>query len=115
MTFNDYQKTAITTDLMQHSEILSAHDPAFVAKVLGLSGETGEVMEKFKKIIRDKKGVITDEDKTAITKELGDILWYVSAIADYMGVELDTVAEANIQKVLSRKERGVSRGSGDNR
>ncbi len=115
MTFNEYQEKAIQTEIMQRSKELSAHDPAFVAKILGLSGETGEIMEKFKKIIRDKEGKISDEDKQELVKELGDVLWYVSAIAEYLGLKLDEVAAANIQKVFDRKNRGVTRGSGDNR
>lgn len=115
MTFDQYQKIAITTELMQRSAELNANDPAFVAKLLGLSGEAGEVAEKFKKIIRDRGGVITSDDKDDIIKELGDVLWYVSALADYLGVSLEEVASKNLQKVLDRKARGKSHGSGDNR
>jgi len=115
MTLDEYQKIAITTELMQRSKDLNANDPAFIAKLLGLSGEAGEVAEKFKKIIRDRGGVITDVDKEDIVKELGDVLWYVSALADYLGVSLEEVASKNLQKVLSRKARGTSHGSGDNR
>lgn len=115
MTFDEYQKKAIQTELMEKSDELSANDPAFVAKLLGLVGEAGEVSEKFKKIIRDKNGVITDVDKTEIAKELGDVLWYVSALAEYLGISLEDVAQKNIEKVFSRKKRGMSQGSGDNR
>lgn len=115
MTFNDYQVRAITTELMERSGLPDANDPAFVAKILGLVGEAGEVAEKFKKIIRDKNGVIATEDKAQAVAELGDVLWYISAIADYLGVELEEIASHNLNKVLSRKDRGVSGGSGDNR
>ncbi len=115
MTFEQYQKIAITTELMQRTAEVNAGDPAFVAKLLGLSGEAGEVAEKFKKIIRDRGGVVTPADTQEIVKELGDVLWYVSAIADYLGVSLEQVASENLDKVLSRKARGKSRGSGDNR
>lgn len=115
MNFNDYQKKAITTELMDRSEILNANDPALVAKILGLAGEAGEVSEKFKKIIRDKEGKITEEDAKEIKKELGDVLWYISALSDYLGFTLEEVASGNLDKVLSRKDRGASRGSGDNR
>ena len=87
----------------------------YIYPLIGLAGETGEVSEKFKKIIRDKNGVISDEDKKEIVKEMGDVLWYLSQICTELGVEFDTVAEANIEKLKSRKERGVVHGSGDNR
>lgn len=115
MKLNDYQNQAITTELMQRADELIAHDPALVAKLLGLVGEAGEVSEKFKKIIRDHEGRITDEDKREIAKELGDVLWYVSAVASYLGFSLQEVAEMNLEKLFSRRDRGTSRGSGDNR
>ncbi len=115
MTFDEYQKQAITTELMERGKDVSANDPAMVAKVLGLVGEAGEVAEKFKKIVRDKKGVISDEEKTEIAKELGDVLWYLSAISDYLEVNLEEVAKTNLNKLFDRRERGKARGSGDNR
>lgn len=115
MTFDEYQKQAITTELMARPDQVSANDPAFVAKILGLSGEAGEVAEKFKKIIRDKGGKITPQDKQEIAKELGDVLWYISAIADYLDVPLEQVARGNLEKLFSRRDRGVGHGSGDNR
>lgn len=82
---------------------------------LGLVGESGEVAEKIKKIIRDQDGVLTDENRIEIAKELGDVLWYIAILADEMGVTLDKVAEGNLEKLNSRKKRGVLSGSGDNR
>lgn len=115
MNLNEYQAQAITTELMKRPEKLNGNDPALVAKVLGLVGESGEVAEKFKKIIRDKRGEISAEDSAEIVKELGDVLWYVSAIADYLDTPLEEVAHTNLQKLFSRRDRGTSRGSGDNR
>lgn len=115
MTFEDYQKQAITTELMERDVELSANSPALVAKILGLVGKMGEVAEKFKKIIRDKNGVISDDDRTEIRKELGDVLWYVSALTDYLGLSLNEIAESNLTKVFDRRARGKARGSGDNR
>lgn len=113
MTIDDYSQTAITT-------LTSGHDfgdisAELLAQVLGLVGESGEVAEKFKKIVRDKEGVISEEDRQELVKELGDILWYVNAVATLLGSSLDEVATKNIEKVLSRKERGQTHGSGDNR
>ena len=82
---------------------------------LGLCGESGEVAEKIKKIIRDKDGVYTQEDKDEILKELGDVLFYVTALAEDLGFTLEDVAMRNVEKLMSRKERNVIHGDGDNR
>lgn len=115
MNLNQYQKQAITTELMRRDATPNANDPAFMAKLLGLVGEAGEVAEKFKKIIRDKNGEINQADKEEIIKELGDVLWYVAVMADYLSVDFEEVAKINLDKLQSRKQRGTSRGSGDNR
>lgn len=90
-------------------------DATLLSQVFGLIGESGEVAEKFKKLIRDKRGVIAEEDRQKILKELGDVLWYVNSVAHLLGSSLDEVALKNLDKVLSRKARGVTTGSGDNR
>lgn len=115
MTLNEYQKQALTTEIMNRDGIINAAEPAFMAKILGLVGESGEVAEKFKKIIRDKEGKINSNDKTEIKKELGDVLWYTAVIADYLGIGFEDVAQTNLKKLASRKARGVGKGSGDNR
>ncbi|MDB5182656.1 MAG: hypothetical protein JWO47_440 [Candidatus Saccharibacteria bacterium] len=114
MDFNDYQAKAITTDVFGGKpQPIDSH--AFLAQLLGLMGETGEIADKFKKIYRDKNGVLSKEDKTDMTKELGDVLWYISVVSTYLGISLEDVATQNIEKLFSRKERDVLRGSGDNR
>jgi NTP pyrophosphatase (non-canonical NTP hydrolase) len=82
---------------------------------LGLCGEAGEVAEHAKKAIRDDGGAISSERRGAMSAELGDVLWYVSQIATELGLDLDEIAAANLQKLLSRQRRGVLSGSGDNR
>ena len=82
---------------------------------MGLCGESGEVAEKIKKIMRDKDGVIGSGETEEIKKELGDVLWYLSTIAYELGVTLNDIAETNIKKLSSRKERGKIKGNGDNR
>lgn len=114
MTLNEYQDKAITTDL-HGGKMASLADFGFIEKAFGLAGEAGEVAEKLKKIYRDKDGALSDEDRQEILKELGDVLWYVSALARYLDCPLEEVAASNLDKVLSRKQRGMSRGSGDNR
>lgn len=85
-----------------------------VYTMLGL-GEAGELQGKAKKLLRDDNFVLTSERRSAMIGELGDVLWYCAAAATELGVNLDDVAENNIAKLISRKERGVLGGSGDNR
>ncbi|MBR2796116.1 nucleoside triphosphate pyrophosphohydrolase family protein [Candidatus Saccharibacteria bacterium] len=113
MGFDEYQEKAAKCDLYKITADLS--EVGFVEKVLGLTGEAGETADKIKKILRDKNGAVSDEDKDAITKELGDVLWYMASIARYLGVPLSKVAALNIEKLESRMERGVLHGSGDER
>lgn len=114
MDFNAYQKIAITTDVFGGTpQPINSH--AFLAQLLGLVGETGEIAEKFKKIYRDKDGVFGPDEEKEITKELGDVLWYVSVVCTYLGIPLQDVAELNIEKLQSRLKRGALKGSGDNR
>ncbi len=82
---------------------------------LGLAGEAGEVAEHAKKAIRDDGGTISDERRAAMGKELGDVLWYVAQIATELDLDLDEIAQGNLQKLLSRQRRGVLSGSGDER
>jgi NTP pyrophosphatase (non-canonical NTP hydrolase) len=82
---------------------------------LGLAGEAGEVAEHAKKAIRDDGAAITEERREAMGRELGDVLWYVAQLASELGLDLDSIAEANIEKLLSRQRRGVLSGSGDYR
>jgi NTP pyrophosphatase (non-canonical NTP hydrolase) len=82
---------------------------------LGLAGEAGEVAEHAKKAIRDDAGVITGERRDALAKELGDVLWYVAQLASELGLDLDTIAGENLDKLFSRQRRGVLSGNGDNR
>ena len=109
MDLNHYQresrKTALYPDVGSN----------VIYPTLGLVGEAGEVADKVKKILRDKKGVFDQDSKDAIKLELGDVLWYVSQLTSELGYELEEVASANLQKLKSRKSRGKIQGSGDNR
>ena len=115
MNFNEYQAFAKTTDVFTENAAQKVNDPCFITKILGLSGEAGEVAEKFKKILRDKDGIVSEEDKTEIVKELGDVLWYVAIISHYLGVDFNDVAQKNVEKLTSRQNRNVIHGQGDNR
>lgn len=83
--------------------------------VLGLNGEAGEVADKVKKVLRDSGGILDVDTRAAIAAELGDVLWYVSAVANQLGTSLGEVAAANLEKLRSRQARGALTGSGDNR
>jgi NTP pyrophosphatase (non-canonical NTP hydrolase) len=82
---------------------------------LGLAGEAGEVAEHVKKSIRDDGGAVSDERRCALARELGDVLWYTAQLATELGLDLDDVAQINLDKLLSRQRRGVLSGSGDER
>jgi NTP pyrophosphatase (non-canonical NTP hydrolase) len=105
---------------------------AIIYPALGLCGEAGEIAEKVKKWIRDEGGPnfgitryegdgrgfradLREERREALLKELGDPLWYIAALAADLGYTLQDVVNANETKLTSRKERGVIKGSGDNR
>ncbi|HEX7022604.1 MAG TPA: nucleoside triphosphate pyrophosphohydrolase family protein [Trueperaceae bacterium] len=92
-----------------------AMDHPIVYPTLGLANEAGEVAGKIKKIFRDKGGVISEEDRLALKKELGDVLWYLTQICTELDLSLAEVAGANLEKLFSRLERGVIGGEGDNR
>lgn len=109
MTFNDYQEKARSTAIYPNL------GNNYVYPVLGLCGETGEISEKIKKVLRDNDGVIGVEQKELIKKEMGDVLWYCSNLASELGLSMEEVAQTNIDKLQARKEKGVLRGSGDNR
>lgn len=83
--------------------------------VLGLCGEAGEVAEKVKKLIRDHDGILTPKIELELAKELGDVLWYISATAQELGFSSEFIMNAVKDKLLSRKDRDVLHGDGDNR
>ena len=109
MELNHYQresrKTALYPDVGSNA----------IYPTLGLVGEAGEVADKVKKILRDKKGLFDEKSKDEIKLELGDVLWYISQLASELGYELDDVANSNLKKLKSRKLRGKIQGSGDDR
>ena len=109
MDFKTYQKKARLT--AQYPNLGSN----VIYPTLGLVGESGEVAEKVKKVIRDKEGIFDDDSKKAIVKELGDVLWYLANLCTEFNCELDDVALQNIEKLRGRSERGKISGSGDDR
>jgi len=102
MTFDKYQEFARSTAI--YPTTCKVTYPT-----LGLCGEAGEVAEKVKKYMRDGKSL------DGVGLELGDVLWYISALADDLGVTLEEVAQANVDKLKSRMERNKIKGDGDYR
>ena len=110
MDFKEYQEKAHTTS---QNTVIGGDKRLY--PVMGLSGEAGEIAEKFKKLHRDKGGEITPEFQDLLKKELGDVLWYVAELCTQSDIDMEDVATTDIDKLFSRKERGVIGGSGDNR
>lgn len=83
--------------------------------ILGLNGEAGELAEHLKKMLRDDAGVLTEERRAALKKELGDQFWYVCAVARELGFSLQEVADKNAEKLAARAQAGTLHGSGSDR
>jgi NTP pyrophosphatase (non-canonical NTP hydrolase) len=124
MTLEEYQRRALKSAIYPYVEVAVTSRDGFMDRetamgvlypVLKLAGEAGEVAEKLGKIIRDKGGEISADDNHALRKELGDVLWYVTACANELGCDLEDIARVNLEKLESRVARGVLQGSGDDR
>ena len=124
MTLNEYQMKAMTTCLPTSNN--------FSYMFFNLVGEVGELASKIGKHIRKDKMVIrgncldikvndngnlklTEAEVEELEKEVGDILWQLSGVCSVMGWSLENIAQQNLEKLASRKERGVVDGNGDNR
>jgi len=110
LTFKEYQKLATTTAVYP-----GCGSGNFTYPALGLAGETGEVSEKLKKAIRDDQGRITEERREALARELGDVLWYISALCTELHLSLQDVAEQNLSKLAVRQAESKLHGDGDTR
>lgn len=107
--FTDFQAHVI--DHWQGSPV--PQEKMFLA--LAIAGETGELCEHIKKMHRDDRGFLTEERRITMLKELGDVLFYITELANVLGSSLSEVAEINKQKLDDRRARGVVGGSGDDR
>ncbi|HZM63889.1 MAG TPA: nucleoside triphosphate pyrophosphohydrolase family protein [Candidatus Saccharimonadales bacterium] len=110
MTFDEYQKQALTTAHNTHEPLMEK-----TIWAMGVAGEAGEVVEKWKKIVAYKEGKTTQEDLDELAKELGDVVWYIAVMAHSLGYSFDEIMRRNVEKLKSRKARGVITGQGDNR
>lgn len=108
MKINEYQEWTDKTAIYPKNAGLAY-------TILGLASETGEVAGKFKKIIRDENGVLTEERKNQLIDELGDVFWYSVRLATELGISVEEVLQRNHDKLEDRLDRNVIQGSGDNR
>ena len=106
MTLDDYQQLAART-------VRPGRPPeqALANWALGLTGEAGEVAEHVKKHLFHGGPL----DRTAVVKELGDILWYVAAMAGAVGASLDEIGTTNIEKLRRRYPEGFEEARSVNR
>lgn len=109
MNFQEYQEKSRKT--AQYPAI----GDKFVYPALGLANEAGEVAGKIKKIFRDDGGKVTPERLHKIEEEMGDVLWYLAQLATDLDLSLDEIADKNLTKLMSRLERDLIHGDGDNR
>tara|TARA_B100001059_G_scaffold233587_1_gene273970 strand:- start:863 stop:1255 length:393 start_codon:yes stop_codon:yes gene_type:complete len=115
MTFEEYQEEAANTAI---------YPGALIYPMLGLQGEIGELSEKLKKYFRDTVQEMDLQDpviemspelREDMAAECGDLLWYLTAVVNDLGFDLEEVAAMNLKKLKSRAARGQLQGSGDNR
>tara|TARA_R110000796_G_scaffold11438_1_gene37973 strand:+ start:1312 stop:1668 length:357 start_codon:yes stop_codon:yes gene_type:complete len=109
--FNIVNVTPMEYSYWVEGKIVTKGDTRLIENTLGLVGEAGEVAEKVKKYLRDN----TKVSQKDIIKELGDVVFYATALSNYFYSNLPEVLEANMDKLNSRAKRGVLKGSGDNR
>lgn len=105
MDINQYQYEASLTALD------TAECPEYL--IPGLAAEAGEVAGKYAKYVRDDTRY--NDLRDDLFKELGDVLWFVAMLCEQYDFDMADVAEANIKKLNSRKQRGTLKGSGDDR
>lgn len=113
MTFDEYQKQALTTAYTDPSYKDTLMDKTIWA--MGVAGEAGEVVEKWKKMVAYNKGEITPEFLEDIKKELGDVVWYIAVLAHSLDISFEEIMQLNVKKLQDRKKRAVIKGKGDNR
>lgn len=110
MNFDEYQELALKTAQQDYEPLMQR-----TIWAMGVAGEAGEVIEKWKKIVAYKEGKVTDEEKTELGKELADVVWYIAVFADSLGLTFNEIMDANIKKLADRQKRNVIKGAGDNR
>ena len=104
MENNEYQKLSARTLLEKPDFEIRPEQVMIVWNAIGLGGEAGEVLDLIKKGIFHQQGI----DLIKLKKELGDVLWYLSALCTQFGFTLDDVMETNIEKLKARFPNGYN-------
>ena len=99
MDLKAYQAQALLTDQVPGTSDDEAAT-ALIVPMLGLAGETGQLLSEYKKHLRD--GAAHRMFKERVGEELGDLLWYIANVASKFGLDLDQIAEKNLDKVRAR-------------
>ena len=99
MELNSYQEEALDTDQVP-ARGEGIDDFSLVVPMLGLAGETGQLLSEYKKHLRD--GDAHRLFRERVREELGDLLWYVANVASKFELSLDEIAAANLVKVKER-------------
>jgi len=113
MDFNEYQERTADTDIGTAAQ--DCLNPGWLYYVLGIAGEAGEISEKFKKLFRDKNGIVDEEFKDVVIKEMGDVQWYMARLCSMFDIPFEKVFTTNIEKLASRMKRNMIHGNGDER
>ena len=111
MELNKYTELAVIPSQRYPGQ---GESSGLVYTVMAMGGEVGEIQNKVKKLMRGDR-VLDEAGKLDLVKELGDVLWYLTATAQELGYSLENVAELNIEKLADRRSRNVNRGDGDTR
>jgi NTP pyrophosphatase (non-canonical NTP hydrolase) len=111
MRANEYQKLAARTLIDKPDRQITNNEIMIIWNAIGLAGEAGEVVDTIKKAIFHQHGL----NQTELTKEIGDVLWYVAALCTKLGIDMETVMQQNIDKLLARYPNGYSSQDSINR
>lgn len=117
LSLHDYDTAARALAIFPDNVRLLYEDGRICAlyPFFGLAGETGELLDKIKKVIRDSDGIISEKMRLNLSYELGDVLWYISACANELNTNLERIAALNLHKLEDRARRNKLQGSGDDR
>ena len=108
LTFTNYQVKAAATAI--YPDNMKVLYPA-----MGLPSEVGEFLNKLKKVYRDNGGVITEDTRSWLEDEMGDVMWYIAQLCNDLDISMEFAAMQNLSKLSDRQERDVLTGNGDNR
>ena len=113
ISFDAYQLA--TSDTAIYPEANQGTPAAINYCLVGAAGEVGEIMNKWGKAIRDNDSQLDYDQRKDMGKEIGDVFWFLTRAADELGISIGVILNENLEKLQSRKARGVLSGSGDNR